>query len=221
MVGQEGSVEALIRGDGEIVILGMCSKKKSELPFRFDLRLIYPGDYTEGQKKAIEAFIGKLVAGFGIRRGIIHVEIMVSGENIRLIEFGLRGCGSNVITKLMPAITGFDVPRYLLAEAFDERLPIEITRHDNGVLRFLMGGPGTIGSISGEEEARKLPGVVDVFVSAQPGDKVGVIKNGGGRLGYVMSRSDDRRSVLEIAERAAGLIKFEGLSGNDLPGSQD
>ncbi len=212
MVGQEGSVEALVQGDGRIIFLGMCSKKKSDLPFRFDLRLVYPGDYTEGQQKAIESFIRKMVDGFGIRRGIIHVEIMVSGENIRLIEFGLRGCGSNVITRLMPALTGFDVPRYLLAEAFEEHLPIEITRHDCGVLRFLMGGPGTIGSISGAADARKLPGVVDVFIGAQPGDQVGVIKNGGGRLGYVMSQASDRQTALAIAERAAGTIKFEGLS---------
>ena len=212
MVGQEGSVEALVRNDGEVVFLGMCSKKKSDLPFRFDLRLVYPGEYTEGQRKAIEAFIRKLVSGFGIRRGIIHVEIMVSGELIRLIEFGLRGCGSNVITKLMPAITGFDVPRYLLAEAFEEHIPIEIERHDCGVLRFLMGGMGTITDITGEEEVKKLPGIVDVFISAAPGDQVGVIKNGGGRLGYVMTQASDRPAALELAEQAADLIKFNGLA---------
>ena len=211
MVGQEGSVEALILNDGTILILGMCSKKKSALPFRFDLRLVYPGNYTESQKKAIEAFIKKLVHGFGIQRGIIHVEIMVSGENIRLIEFGLRGCGSNVITKLMPAITGFDVPKYLLLEAFNEYTPIEIKRHDCGVLRFLMGGMGTITKIVGEENVKKLAGVVDVFISAHPGDKIGVIKNGGGRLGYVMTRADNRQAALDIAEQAADLIKFNGL----------
>lgn len=212
MVGQEGSVEALVKNDGEVVFLGMCSKKKSDLPFRFDLRLVYPGEYTEGQKKAIEAFIKKLVKGFGIRRGIIHVEIMVSGETIRLIEFGLRGCGSNVITKLMPAITGFDVPQYLLQEAFEEHMPIEIKRHDCGVLRFLMGGPGTITGISGEDEVRKLPGLVDVFISAHKGEQIGVIKNGGGRLGYVMTQADNREAAKDFAEHAAGLIRFKGLA---------
>src|SRR5262249_33651595 len=101
LTGKEGSAEAIVSAK-KVYILGICSKKKSELHLRFDLQLNYPGDYTDQQFKKIRELLDQIVSAYKIEEGIIHVEFVVERENVSLIEFALRGCGSNVITHLIP-----------------------------------------------------------------------------------------------------------------------
>jgi biotin carboxylase len=207
MTGSEGSIEAII-DNGEPIILGACDKIKSRLPYRYDLLLSYPGNYTKRQYDQIRAFTQKLVRGFEIKAGIVHIEFLIKQESVRLIEFAIRGCGSKVATHLMPAMTGFDVMEYLLYSAFGERKEVAIKRHLSGALKFIMLDRGTIKAVDGLDEIRKMEGIVDIDIERNAGDTIGEIKDGRSRPGYVLSVGKDRDAVTRNISEALSKLRI-------------
>ncbi len=199
MQGTEGSIEALVE-DGKAVLLGVCDKQKSPLPYRYDLQLNYPGSYSNQQFVAINEFAQRLVDGFEIKNGIIHVEIMITANSVRLIELAVRGCGSNVITHLIPAMTGFDVMEYLFLRAFGMRKDITFTEDRPGLLRFIMLKPGKIKAITGVAAAWKTKGVLDLKIEREAGDIIAEVKDGRSRPGYMLLVANSKEQLEAIAK---------------------
>ena len=208
MNGTEGSVEALVQG-GKAYILGICDKEKSALPFRYDLQLNYPGSYPHEQFTAIRAFVDKLVSGFEIKQGIIHIEIMVNDNDIRLIEFAVRGCGSKVITHLMPAMNGFDVMQWALASALGVDLPIVLNPAGCGMLKFIMLPQGRLAKLRGVENMRSSPGILDADIERKEGDIIGVVADGRSRPGYLLAVGSDREDLQHNVDNALSKLEVE------------
>jgi biotin carboxylase len=201
MIGTEGSVEALVQ-DGEVFIMGICSKEKSPLPYRYDLKLTYPGLFTESQFLKINEFILDLAKGYGIRNGVLHVEIMVNENRVRLIEFAIRGCGSKVVTHLMPAMLDYDVVKHLISNAFGIKQKIQFAEGKQGILEFIMLPKGKIKNLEGIEEVRKIPGVLDFDIERKPGDEIDVIEDGRSRPGYLLAFSNSKDGLNQLLEKA-------------------
>jgi carbamoyl-phosphate synthase large subunit len=201
MQGMEGSVEALI-SNGKVHIMGVCDKIKSALPYRYDLELNYPGNYTSYQLILIHEFIDKLVSGFEIKEGIIHVEIMVNSDSVKLIEFGLRGCGSKVVTHLLPKMLNFDILKYLVMSSFGYHEPIYFSNNRFGVLKFIMLNQGIIKEIIGKDDVLKIDGIVDFEIERNPNDEITFIKDGRSRPGYLLAHADNKNELNTIVTRA-------------------
>jgi biotin carboxylase len=211
LTGIEGSAEALIV-DGKVHVLGICDKIKSDLPYRYDLQLTYPGNYTEEQYKNIRKLLEQLVRGYPIRDGIIHVEFIVNQDNVSLIEFALRGCGSNVITHLVPAMTGFDPVAYLIRMALGHKGPIEFTKNRTGILKFILLRPGEIVEMKGIEHARRCPGIVDFDIEKKAGDKIEIVQNGRERPGYCLAVGSTRNEVERFIADSLSRVKVRYTS---------
>lgn len=194
MTGQEGSVEVLV-SDGVEVILGISSKIKSDLPYRYDLKLNYPGSYSEKQFVLIKDFVKKLIAGYGVQNGILHIEIIVNKDSVRLIEFALRGCGTRVVTDLLPSMLGFDIVEYLIMQSLGENKEVKLRKNLCGILQFIILNKGKIREIKGMAEARKVHGIVDLDIEKKPGDVVEEIKDGRARPGYVLAVGENFQTI--------------------------
>lgn len=216
LTGTEGSIEALVQ-HGSVTILGICDKTKSALPHRYDLELRYPGAYPPVVRRALHEFIQRLAGGFGVENGILHVEFLVSDvdQRVFLIEFALRGCGSKVITHLMPHLTGIDVVRVLLRQALGFDTHTEVMRHMHGALQFLIFPRGRITAVRGEADARLMRGVIDACVERQPGDTIEEVRDGRSRPGHVLVYGRTRDEVQDVlrAVRATIRIDYEGALG--------
>jgi len=216
LVGIEGSIEALVQ-DGRVIVLGFCDKTKSPLPDRFDLELRYPGAFSAPVAAAIRQLAQQIAAGYAVANGILHIEFLVCGasDTVYLVEFAIRGCGSKVATDLMPALTGVDVVRVLVRQAFGMRTPIEPAAGLHAALHFLMFPQGRVVAVRGVEEARRLPSVVDVRVERAPGESIGEVHDGRSRPGYVLAIGRDRDDVQRTLRDVRALVRldFEDASG--------
>jgi formate-dependent phosphoribosylglycinamide formyltransferase (GAR transformylase) len=206
MTGTEGSVEALVH-EGKPYILGVCDKIKSALPYRYDLELNYPGSYSPSQQSSIIEFVGKLVTGFEIKNGVIHIEIMVTGDKVQLIEFAVRGCGSKVITHLMPAMNAFDVMGWVIENAF-QTVPAPIFRSGGaGVLKFIMLSSGRISKLHGIEAMKNSEGVLDADLERKEGDVLGVVADGRSRPGYLLALAENREALNQTVQNALNKLE--------------
>jgi biotin carboxylase len=216
LVGTEGSIEAIVQ-DGSAIVLGICDKTKSPLPDRYDLELRYPGAFTGDVQGQLEGLAQRIASAFAIREAILHIEFLVAQETsaVFLIEFAVRGCGSKVMTHLMPVLTGVDVPQVAIRQALGLRSRVEPKRDRHGALHFLIFPPGRVAVVRGVEEARGLPGVIDACIEATPGDRIDPVHDGRSRPGHLLVWGSDRAGVQDViaAVRRRVRIDYETAFG--------
>jgi biotin carboxylase len=217
LVGTEGSIETLVR-NGRVAILGICDKTKSPLPDRYDLELRYPADFDAALWRDLESLAQQIADGFAIANGIVHIEFLVSEDTrtVYLIEFAIRGCGSKVATHLMPALTGVDVVRAVIRQAFGLPIEIEPSRAHHGALHFLMFPRGRVVAVRGVEEARRLAGVIDVCVECGPGDSIHDVHDGRGRPGHVLVSGGNRAEVQQTIADVRARIRLDYDDATDV-----
>jgi biotin carboxylase len=209
LTGTESSVEGFVDGDGRLHILGICDKQKSDLPYRYDLELHYPSHFDSPQVFAIREYVSALVRGFGIRMGFIHTELMVKGQEIKLIETAARGCGGNVIGRLIPAITGLDVLGLWIRQALGEWVMPETFSSSHGLLKFIMVPAGRVRRIRGIDEARRAEGIIDFGLDVREGDDVAHARNTSGRVGHLIAVGGTRDETDRRAARALERLHLE------------
>jgi len=213
LVGDEGSIELLVQ-NGELTVLGMCDKTKSPLPDRYDLELRYPGAYSPDVSRAIEQMAAALVRAFDIDNAILHVEFLVTGDGrVFLLEFAIRGCGSKVITHLLPELTGIDIVRAIIRQSFGLTTPLRTTRRAHGALHFLMFPPGHVRAVHGVDDAARIAGVIDVCVEREPGDVIEAVRDGRSRPGHVLVHGASRERVQDTLAAVREAIQIEYADG--------
>ena len=208
--GAEGSIEAIVQ-NGQATVLGISDKTKSPLPDRYDLELRYPGAYAAPVQRELERLAQRIATGFSVRDGILHIEFIVlpdTGE-VFLIEFAIRGCGSKVVTHLMPALTGVDVVEVLIRQAFGLRPLVNPRSTLHGALHFLMFPPGRVAAVHGVADALALPGVIDACVERKPGEHIHAVHDGRSRPGYLLVRGRDRDDVQRVLREARRRIRLD------------
>ncbi|NQU41446.1 MAG: ATP-grasp domain-containing protein [Lentisphaerae bacterium] len=218
MVGTESSVEAFIDAEG-VQTLGICDKVKCAPPYSFDLQLIYPAAFDEQTMHALQRTHEAVVRAVGIRMGFTHGEYMVTENGVRLIEVAARGCGARVATELLPAMTGLDLLEARIRQALGERVSLgSPPRRKDGILTFLTFSPGRVMRVDGVTDAQAIDGVIQVGIGLRPGDRIGVIDEGGKRCGQIMAVGESRADVMAKAQAAEEALDVE-IEAEEVPPS--
>jgi len=209
MQGVECSVEGFVDSSGELKILGISEKRKSLLPHRFDLELTYPCDLGNTIENNIRAYAHKLQKGFKIESGLVHIELMITQEEVRLIEIAGRGCGAFVIGKLLPAMTGIEIYDLFLRQALGHEVTMPPFETQPGILKFLMAPKGRVKSITGLDKMKEIPGIIDAGLFIKTGDLVNSAHDTSGRAGYILGCAKSRARVSTLIKLAEDELRIE------------
>ena len=133
-----------------------------------------------------------------------------------LIEFAIRGCGSKVVTRLMPVLTGVDVTEIVIRQALGLRARVEPERARHGALHFLLFPPGRVAAVHGVAEALALPGVIEACVEPRPGDRIDAVHDGRSRPGHVLVWGRDRADVQRLIGDVRRRIRLDYEEATDV-----
>jgi carbamoyl-phosphate synthase large subunit len=211
MFGMESSVEVLVN-NGKFFILGWCKKTKSNYPYRYDIQLDYFPDYSEEEHAKVQLMVSTLISGLNIMNGILHIEFIWTNEGVKIIEFALRGCGSNVTTHLLPELREFDVPCFLIEKSFDKNQSVNLKGNKFGSLKFIIPREGKIKTIIGMEKIEKLPYLKDFRCEMKNNDIINVIKDGASRPGHFIvigNNANDIHTKIEEIERTLKISYYD------------
>ncbi len=211
--GREYSVEALSE-DGVHLVVGI-TEKDSDPRTRIEVGHLVPARVDAQLADDIARFVSAVLTALGVRSGLSHTEIMVTGEgDLHVIETHVRPAGDE-IPELVADALGVDLVGAAIRQTLGEAVLAEVRDQLAGgtprhaAIRFVLPGlRAQVVDVEGVEEARKVPGVVDVRVTVGPGDELAPAEDSFGRAAQVRAVGDSADDALEAVGRAASTIGF-------------
>lgn len=208
MEGSEVSVETL-SVNGECHVIQITDKQTTGEPFFVEMGHSQPSRLDEKMKNRIAEVAIAANHAIGIENGPSHTEIKVTKDGPKIVELGARLGGDNITTYLTPLSTGVNMVECCIKIALGE-MPDLIAKYDKAsAIRYFDIEYGTIERISGIEEAKRIPGVKQVFVVHGAGDVMNGIKSSGDRAGFVIAQADSPEEAIAICENAKKQINVE------------
>ena len=194
--GDEFSAECLIQ-DGNFTLIGFCKKNRSSLPRLLDVSLIFPYYFEQKLHEKIIGELSRLVKLLKVQTSFMHVEFIMSEENLYIVEYGVRGAAFDVYTKLISWSYGIDFNVVLLDLVLGKQIKLpEIDKFKVAALVF--PEPITLGvlqEISHKTGMYKYENTqVEVQNLMEIGDKIALVENGSMRVSalfyYAFTNSD-------------------------------
>jgi biotin carboxylase len=148
----------------------------------------------------------------GIEEGVNKVDIIFGKDGPRVMEMTARLSGGFHCQYTTPLACGTNniraAIRIALGEAPDMQ-DIIPQKKACAISKGVFPRPGVIKSIRGLEEARRIPGVAEIFVLRNIGESVGPYEHGADRPAYIIAHGPDEAAVWTSLEKAEHTFVME------------
>ncbi len=206
--GTELTVETISQ-NGEVTILACSDKEKPEMRTRVAMSLNYPAKLSLPQKEYVYNTVKKAVKALGITTGMAHTEVIINGQELKMVETGARGGGGHIFHTIIEAVSGISAPVALAQILTNEYINLNNIAENGSVYRFFTVPHGILLGVKGIEEIAQWPGVLDIGMIKQIGQEVGNLKNSLERAGHVITAGQTREDAIELANRAEANIVWD------------
>ena len=210
MRGEEVALEGLMR-DGELTTLAIFDKPDAvDGPFFPETILITPSRLDARAQNECRRIAAAALGAIGITHGPVHVEMIVHGEMVRVIEVAARSIGGLCSRSLNFGLLGTTLETLILRNAMGMEKP-ELRREQtaSGVLMIPISRAGTFAGIEGLDQVRALEHISAIDITTTPGTRVEPPPEGDRYLGFVFARGPDRTEVeasLRVAKQTIEVV---------------
>lgn len=205
--GPEVSVEVLTL-DGVSRVVGVTGKEVTAGPHFVETGHLFPADLPAADAAAAADTAARALAAAGVRVGACHVEVKLTPAGPAVVEINARLAGG-MIPELVQLATGVDLLGQQLRAYAGLPVSLDPVRADRAGIRFLLApAAGRLAAVTGVDQARAVPGVDRVTLTAEPGRAVRPARNAYDRLGHVIAVGPDParvRAALAAAVECIGL----------------
>jgi biotin carboxylase len=187
---------------GRLQVLALFDKPDPLVgPYFEETIYVTPSRLPAATQDAIAAAVARACAAAGLVEGPLHAEARVNDAGVWLLEIAPRGigglCGRSLTTPL-----GMSSAEIVLRHALDLPLPAGRAGRAAGVMMIPVPRRGVLRAVGGVEDARAVPGIDAVEISAVPGQIVAPAPEGASYLGFLFSAAATPARA-EAALRAA------------------
>lgn len=199
------------RGQETWSTLMVFSNVPSETDHLFDRALVAPVRVAGPLRGRLRSEVRAVMGIVGGIQGVVVLEFMVSGDQIRLVELGHINEYPALATELFPAISGTDLLEVdvasVLGTPFENRPHFKVS----GAVWWLSSRSGMVSAVHGIDKAQAVPGVARVKVNAAVGTVLGHQVDGPSRdaVGYIVATARSPQRALEKAQYASEYVRFE------------
>jgi len=153
----------------------------------------------------------ELVAATGFESGVLHAEWILRDGRPHLLECAARLPGG-YIPLLIALAREWDLFQGYL-DVLEGKEPTAgpaapASAGAAAAVRFLEASPGRVRQILGLDEARAVPGVIDVWLSVEPGETVHPVTSSWSRVGEVVAVGANRTEAEATAAAAAKAVQI-------------
>jgi biotin carboxylase len=177
---------------------------------------VYPSTLFGDQLAEVERLAGHVVRALGIEDSVVYPQMVVTPEEVLLIEVAAR-VPAGQMDQVASRAVGVDLVEIALKQALGEDIADDLIRHrfeQPLAISFLTAEPGPlpvgrVRAVTGLERVRAFPGVEEIEVFLQPGDRIEPVARDGDRKGFVIALGATNLEAVERAQAAATLIDVD------------
>jgi biotin carboxylase len=160
----------------------------------------------------VRDLVGRAAAAMGVTHGTVKGDVVVHQGEPYMIELAARLSGGFFCTREIPLNTGVDFIGAAIRLALGEPVAAEelTPRYQQPVVqRYAFPAPGTVVSIAGADDARKIAGIEEVVVTANPGDIIPPAGDKRPSAAMVLATGATRDAALAAANDALAALKIQ------------
>lgn len=200
--GVEYSVETL---DEQVV--GVTRKHLGAHPYFVESGHDFPAPLPAAERAVIGQVAIAALRALGLGWGAAHVELRQTDIGPSIIEVNPRLAGG-MIPRIVQESTGVDLIFHVVAKAAGRVEPLQADRTCAAAIRFLVADTaGWLSAIHGVDQARQVPGVVEVGITREKNQQIVLRHSFQDRLGYVIASAVDGDTAARAAEDGLRLIE--------------
>src|SRR5215471_9838360 len=206
--GFEVALEGLLR-HGALSTLALFDKPDPlDGPFFEETIYVTPSRLPDSTQRAIENAAARAARALGLQHGPVHAELRVGSLGPSLIEIAARSIGG-LCSRTLRFGAGLSLEEILLKDALGQSVVGEkLERRAAGVLMLPIPQAGVLEQVVGLEEARAVPGIEEVTISAHPGQRLVPLPEGSRYLGFVFSRAETPAEAEAALRQAQRQLEF-------------
>ena len=172
-------------------------------PFFEETIYVTPSSVPAGLQAAIKDCADRAVRALGIVDGPVHAEVRYNERGPWLIELAARPIGGRCSAVLRFGDHGISLEEIILRHALGMPIPsLQRERLAAGVMMIPVPGAGTLQEVRGVGDAKLVPLVEDVQITAHPGERLIPFPEGSRYPGFIFARGETP-AVVEAALRDA------------------
>lgn len=188
-------------------------------PFFEETIYITPSRLPIHVQENIVACAARTAMALGLREGPVHGEFRVNDEGVWVIEMAARAIGGRC-SRMLNFASGISLEELILRHALRMPLPPLLRQEQAaGVMMLPIPYGGLLHEVRGQSEARAVPGVVELTITAEPGDELIPLPEGTRYLGFLLARGarpeDVERSLREAHRRLTVIIRAAPPTAKD------
>ena len=212
--GKEYAVEGLLTG-GAFRMLALFDKPDPlDGPYFEETIYVTPAGVPASVERAILDAVQRAANALGLEHGPVHAECRVGEAGVFVLEVAARPIGGLCSRVLRfsegttPATT-LSLEHVLLRHAIGEDVAgIDREAEAAAVMMIPIPRRGIFKGVSGEEEARRVPFVEDVRITAKPDQLIEPLPEAAGYLGFIFARGPRAADVEQAVREAHARLSF-------------
>jgi biotin carboxylase len=171
-----------------------------------------PSHLSDEIQDKVKALVGRAASALGVTNGTVQGDIVVHQGEPYVIELAARLSGGFFCTREIPLNTGVDFIGAAIRLALGEPVSAQdlTPRQQTAVVqRYAFPPPGSVVSVAGADEARKVAGIADVVVTARPGDIIPPAGDKRPSAAMGLATGATREAAWQAANDALALIRIQ------------
>ena len=203
---------------GALRVLALFDKPDPlEGPFFEETLYVTPSRETEAVQKAIVDTCRQAVRALGLHHGPVHAEMRVNDEGVFMLEIAARPIGG-----LCAQALRFKTPSHEEVLTLEDvvvlhaagAMPVHLVPAGpaSGVMMIPSPGAGVLESVTGIEQAARIPFITGVEITAKRGEHLVPLPEGASYPGFIFAEAPDSASVETALRRAHAELRFTILA---------
>lgn len=207
--GAEFSLEGLLTA-GRLRVLAICDKPDPlEGPYFEETIYTTPSRLPQAQQRALVECAEHACRALGLVHGPVHAEFRVNDRGVWPLEVAPRPIGGLCGRALRFGPGGATLEELLLRHALGrEGADWEREPEASGVMMIPVPMSGILEGVEGEAEARAVPGVTELAITARLRDYIAAWPEGSSYLGFLFARGATPEAVERALRTAHARLRF-------------
>jgi biotin carboxylase len=207
--GFEVALEGLLT-HGQLKALALFDKPDPlDGPFFEETIYVTPSRLPAETQAAIAHCVAVAALSLGLREGPVHAELRVNEQGPWMLEIAGRSIGG-LCSTVLEFGAGMCLEELILRHAVGEEITaVERENSAAGVMMIPIPSAGILKAVSGVAEAKRVPLITGIEISAKLNYPLVPLPEGASYLGFIFARGETPAEVEAAIRQAHSLLHFE------------